>query len=57
VAPLSALLAAPFVANRLEPFVLGLPFLLAWVVGSALATAVTLALVFVLDERAARAGR
>lgn len=50
--PLSALLAAPFVANRIEPFVFGLPWLLAWTVGSAVATALMLALVYWLDQRA-----
>ena len=35
--PLAALLGAPFVANRVEPRILGLPFLLAWCVGALLA--------------------
>jgi hypothetical protein len=49
--PLTALLAAPFVANRIEPFVFGLPWLLFWTVASAVLTALTLALVYTLDRR------
>ncbi|MCU0635237.1 MAG: DUF3311 domain-containing protein [Gemmatimonadaceae bacterium] len=50
--PVSALLSAPFVANRVEPFVAGLPFLLFYTVASAVTTALTLALVYRLDLRA-----
>jgi hypothetical protein len=49
--PLVALLSGPFVANRIEPFVFGVPWLLAWTVGAAITTAVTLALVYLLDRR------
>ncbi|MCU0648206.1 MAG: DUF3311 domain-containing protein [Gemmatimonadaceae bacterium] len=52
LAPVCALLSAPFAANRVEPFVLGLPFLLFYTVASAVATALTLALVYWLDLRA-----
>jgi len=31
--PATALLGAPWFANRVEPRVLGMPFLLAWLVG------------------------
>jgi hypothetical protein len=44
----------PF-ANRVEPYVLGLPFLLAWIVGCVLLTAPIMALVRVLDRRSDRA--
>jgi 4-hydroxybenzoate polyprenyltransferase len=44
----------PF-ANRVEPYVLGLPFLLAWIVGCVLLTAPVMALVRVLDRRSDRA--
>ncbi|MBC8089013.1 MAG: DUF3311 domain-containing protein, partial [Phycisphaerae bacterium] len=32
VVPLVALLSAPYVANRIEPRVAGMPFLLGWIV-------------------------
>lgn len=50
--PVLALLAAPFVANRTEPYVLGLPFLLFWIVLWVVLTAATMALVRHLDDRA-----
>ena len=43
----------PF-ANRVEPYVLGLPFLLAWIVGCVILTAPVMALVHRLDRRADR---
>lgn len=49
--PLLALLAGPFVANRIEPFVFGVPWLLAWTVGWAVITAASLGLVYLLDRR------
>jgi hypothetical protein len=49
--PLLALLAGPFVANTIEPFVFGLPWLLAWTVGWAIATAMTLGFVYLMDRR------
>ncbi len=56
--PAAAILAAPFVANRVEPLIFGLPFLLAFITGWVLATSAIMALVFALDERAdARAMR
>lgn len=48
--PAAALLGAPFVANRVEPRVLGLPFLLAWTVGAVLLTALTMAVIHRLDR-------
>jgi hypothetical protein len=50
VLPLAALLGAPFVANRVEPRVLGLPFLLAWCVGAVLLTSATMAVIHRLDR-------
>jgi hypothetical protein len=52
-----ALAALPFIgilggagfANRAEPFVLGLPFLMAWIVGWVLASSAIMAIVYVLD--------
>jgi hypothetical protein len=50
--PAVALVAGlPFV-NRLEPVVLGLPFLLFWILGWVLATPVFLAVAYLLAGRA-----
>jgi uncharacterized protein DUF3311 len=50
------LVGAPF-ANRFHPTVLGLPLLLAWIVGCVLLTSAIMALVRWLDDaRASRAG-
>jgi Protein of unknown function (DUF3311) len=50
--PVLALIAAlPFV-NRLEPVVLGLPFLLFWTVGWVLATPAFLGLAYLIARRA-----
>jgi hypothetical protein len=43
----------PF-ANRVEPYVLGVPFLLAWIVGCVVLTSPVMALVHWLDGRADR---
>jgi hypothetical protein len=47
---LALTLGIPF-ANRLEPRVFGLPFLLAWIVGWILLTPVIMAVVHRLDRR------
>lgn len=44
----------PF-ANRVEPYVLGLPFLLFWVVAWVVATSAILAVIYALDRRCDRA--
>ncbi|MEZ4458083.1 MAG: DUF3311 domain-containing protein [Gemmatimonadales bacterium] len=49
--PATALVGAGWFANRLEPRILGLPFLLAWIVGWVLATSAAMALVYRLDRR------
>ncbi|HEX6535610.1 MAG TPA: DUF3311 domain-containing protein [Gemmatimonadaceae bacterium] len=43
----------PF-ANRVEPIVLGLPFLLFWIVLWVLLTSVVMGVVYALDRRSAR---
>jgi len=43
----------PF-ANRTEPYILGMPFLLAWIVAWILLTSVVLAIVYRADEAAVR---
>jgi hypothetical protein len=50
--PAVALTAALPWANRLEPRVLGLPFLLFWILAWVLATPLFLAVVYALSERA-----
>ena len=47
--PWIAMLAGMPFANRVEPFVLGLPLPLAWAVGCTLLSAATLFVVFRLD--------
>jgi len=50
--PVLALIAAlPFV-NRLEPVVLGLPFLLFWILGWVLATPALLGVAYIIGRRA-----
>ncbi len=51
VPPVGMLGGIPF-ANRVEPYVLGLPFLLFWVVLWVVLTAAVMAVVAALDERA-----
>jgi Protein of unknown function (DUF3311) len=46
----AVLVVTPFV-NQVEPFVLGMPFLLVWVVLCVVATSVCMAIVYVSDPR------
>jgi hypothetical protein len=52
--PPAGMIVAPLFANRVEPYVFGLPFLLAWIVGCVLATSAVMGLILALDRRAAR---
>ncbi len=47
--PFVGILAGAFFVNRVTPFVLGLPFLLFWIVAWTVFTAVLMALVYKLD--------
>ncbi len=49
--PMFAILGAPWMANRVEPRVLGLPFLLAWIVGGVLLTSLAMWGILALDRR------
>jgi len=40
--PVVAILGAPWFANRVEPRIVGLPFLLAWITGWGLCTSLVL---------------
>ncbi len=55
--PAVALVAGLPFANRIEPIVLGLPFLLAWILGWVLLTPLFLALAYVLVGTARGARR
>lgn len=50
VVPALALLGAPFVANRVEPRVFGVPFFLAWLAGSILCTSLCMWMLRRLDR-------
>lgn len=47
--PLGALLGAPYIANRLEPRILGMPFLLGWIVAWVIITSIVMAVILRLD--------
>lgn len=47
--PFLGMLVGPFFLNRVEPYVLGMPFLLAWLVGCTLATSVIMAVIYLTD--------
>jgi hypothetical protein len=49
--PFVGVLAGMFFANRVEPYVLGLPFALFWVVLWAVLSACVMAIVYRLDMR------
>jgi xanthosine utilization system XapX-like protein len=54
--PFLGMLVGPFFVNRVTPYVLGMPFLLAWFVAWILLTAAIMAVIFRLDP-ANREGR
>lgn len=47
--PFLGMLAGPFVLNRVEPWVLGMPLLLAWLVGCMLATSAIMGVIYLTD--------
>ena len=49
--PMLAILGAPWMANRVEPRVFGLPFLLAWIVAGVLLTSLVMWIIHALDRR------
>ena len=59
VFPFLGMLVGPFFLNRVEPFILGLPFLLAWLVFCVLATSAIMGIVYLTDpqNRASEDGR
>ncbi|WP_353193599.1 DUF3311 domain-containing protein [Pandoraea pnomenusa] len=55
--PVLAVLVGPFFVNRVTPYVLGMPFLLAWLSGALVLTSIVMAIIFYADEaRLAREG-
>jgi hypothetical protein len=50
IPPVALLGGIPFV-NRVEPYVLGLPFLLFWIVLWVVLTSVTMGVILLLDRR------
>jgi hypothetical protein len=49
VAPFLALIIGPFFVNRAPPIILGLPFLLAWIVAWILLTSAIMAVIYATD--------
>lgn len=49
VIPFLALIVGPFFVNRATPLVLGLPFLLAWIVAWILLTSVIMTVIYLAD--------
>jgi hypothetical protein len=49
LAPVVGIVGAPWFANRIEPRILGLPFLLAWIVGWVALTSVIMAYIRLRD--------
>lgn len=47
--PFLGMLGGPFVLNRVEPLVLGLPLLLAWLVGCVVASSAVMGLIYLCD--------
>jgi hypothetical protein len=52
IIPAAALLGAPFLVDRIEPRIAGMPLLLAWIVAWVLLTSVVMGLINWLDSRA-----
>ncbi|MGC5778493.1 DUF3311 domain-containing protein [Methylobacterium sp. NFXW15] len=59
VLPFLGMLVGPYFMNRVEPFILGLPFLLAWLVFCVLATSAIMGIIYFTDpqNRAPEDGR
>jgi hypothetical protein len=47
--PFVGVLVGPFFLNRVEPFVLGLPLLLAWLVACVIVTSAVMGLIYLTD--------
>jgi hypothetical protein len=49
IVPFLGLIVGPFFVNRTDPLVLGLPFLLAWIVAWILLTSLIMAAIYMTD--------
>ncbi|AIQ90989.1 MAG: DUF3311 domain-containing protein [Cupriavidus sp.] len=49
--PFLGILIGPFFLNRVEPFVLGLPLLLAWLVFCVIGTSAVMAVIYLTDPQ------
>lgn len=49
--PFLGILLGPFFLNRVEPFVLGLPLLLAWLVFCVIGTSAVMGLIYLTDPQ------
>lgn len=56
VLPPAGMLLGPYFLNRVEPLVLGMPLLLAWLVGCTVATSAVMALIYLTDPANRDAG-
>jgi len=54
--PFLGMLGGPFVLNRVEPLVLGMPLLLAWLVACMLATSAIMGVIYLTDPENRDAG-
>ena len=50
VVPFLALVVGPFFVNRPTPLILGLPLLLAWIVGWIVLTSLIMAVIYAVDQ-------
>ena len=51
ILPPAFVLLGPFFLNRVTPFILGMPFLLAWLAGTLVVTSIVMALICRSDDR------
>ncbi|VVD97821.1 DUF3311 domain-containing protein [Pandoraea fibrosis] len=54
--PVLAVLVGPFFVNRVTPYILGMPFLLAWLSGALVMTSVVMAIIFYADKARLESG-
>jgi hypothetical protein len=57
LAPPLAVVVGPFFVNLVRPFVFGLPFLLAWLIGCVVLASVAMGVIFYVDPENAGDGR
>ncbi|WFU06917.1 DUF3311 domain-containing protein (plasmid) [Rhizobium sp. CB3171] len=55
--PVLGVLVAPFFLNRIDPFILGMPFLLAWLSLMLVLTSIVMACIYFVDKRTGAHGQ